>query len=476
MLKQKSNNPAKKATGCSFLNVSEKLSKAEACFIHSRKTMIALQEELDWECYRLYQLVTPEARVHSEESFWRSDQLPSLNLGERAFEIVMARKMAAGELQTSWFERHGSTPITELPAHWPKAYRELVERRIALIESDRNIGLIEQPEYKRRWNVEPWDEQLERAAREWLLTRLETYFFEGERMEGQNDVETESCRRNGTEKPLPHHSVSASHDSVQAARQSWLAGQQPALVSTVQLAAMVEGDHAFLEVAEIYSGSPGFSVPKLVRELVESESVPFLPFQRYKESGLRKRQDWEHVWDLQRKEDEVEAQVRAEVGGQKSEVGEKELQRIIREQQKKVVGDIPVPPKYTSADFKSSTYWRLRGKLDVPKERWVRYPGAEREGDPSPVIAWAGWDHLQQAKALAEYYVDASQNRGWPPEKLQPLLAGLLELLPWVKQWHNDFNPEAGMGFGDYLAGFLDEEARKHGTTVEALVRVKMGV
>ena len=92
----------------------------------------------------------------------------------------MARKMAAGELETTWFERHGSTPITEIPAEWPDDYRRLVERRIALIESNPNIGLIEQPEYKRRWNTEPWEAQLERALRNWLLDRLESYFdFDG---------------------------------------------------------------------------------------------------------------------------------------------------------------------------------------------------------------------------------------------------------------------------------------------------------
>ena len=41
-----------------------------------------------------------------------------------------------GELETAWFERHGSTPITELPAHWPEPYRRVVERRIELIESE----------------------------------------------------------------------------------------------------------------------------------------------------------------------------------------------------------------------------------------------------------------------------------------------------------------------------------------------------
>ncbi len=45
----------------------------------------------------------------------------------------MARQMAAGELETTWFERHRSTPITELPAHWPEHYRRAVERRIEVI-------------------------------------------------------------------------------------------------------------------------------------------------------------------------------------------------------------------------------------------------------------------------------------------------------------------------------------------------------
>ena len=39
---------------------------------------------------------------------------PELRLGERAFEIVMARRMAAGALKTTWFERHRSNPFTLL--------------------------------------------------------------------------------------------------------------------------------------------------------------------------------------------------------------------------------------------------------------------------------------------------------------------------------------------------------------------------
>ena len=50
-----------------------------------------------------------------------------MKLGERAFEIVLARKVKAGEVKTAWFKRHRSTPITEVPTRWPQWYRELVE-------------------------------------------------------------------------------------------------------------------------------------------------------------------------------------------------------------------------------------------------------------------------------------------------------------------------------------------------------------
>lgn len=184
---------------------------------------------------------------------------------------------------------------------------------------------------------------------------------------------------------------------------------------------------------------------------------------RYKESGLRKRHDWEETWGLQRKEDAVEEGVRSQGSG----VSEEELKKKIRAAQLEEVGEIPVPPKYAGADFSKTSYWRLRGKLDVPKERWISYPGAERGGDDSLLIAWAGWDHLQQAQALSEYFIDAKDNQGWPAERLKPLLAGLSDLIPWLKQWHNAPDPNLGMGLGDYFAGFLDEQCRTLDTTAE---------
>jgi len=370
-----------------------------------------------------------------------------LELGERAFEIALARRMASDEVETTWFARHGSTPITELPSHWPTAYRELVERRIRRIESDPNIRLIEKPEYKRRWNTEPWDEQFKKAAGDWLLARLEGYFFGGQQ-------------------------VCELKDGFNPAATSFLPATRPAFTTTNQLASTAQSDRAFLAVAEQLMGGPGFSVPKLARELVEGASVPCLPAQRYKPSGLLKRRDWEHVWELQREEDRIDADVRKAHPG----ASEEALKPLIQKAQQAKVGAVPVPPKYVTGDFKKAIWWSLRKGLDVPKERWISYPGAERDGDPSPVIAWAGWNHLQQAQALAEYYLDAKTNQSWPTEKLQLLLAGLLDLLPWLKQWHNTLDPDYGMGLGDYFEGFLDEECRELQLTREQLENTRVTV
>ena len=263
------------------------------------------------------------------------DAIPpeGIELGQRAFEIVLARRMAEGEAQSTWFERHGSTPLTELPRHWPAAYRELVERRLRRIAEDPAIRLIEQPEYKRRWNTEPWDEQLQRALRDWLLARLEGYFFEGERMTAISDsLSLHRMRGEGRGEgfpgppAVPVAAVAQPHltptlspppkggegEDIARLRSSFTAGQRPTLTTTNQLAEIAKTDAAFQAVAEQLMGGPGFSVPKLVRELVESASVPALPAQRYKPSGLLKREQWEEVWNLQRKEDALDAAEPAE--------------------------------------------------------------------------------------------------------------------------------------------------------------------
>lgn len=427
--------------------------------VQLRCHMIATQEELDWRCYRLYDLLP--AGVEADDVEWQSPV--EVALGERAFEIVLARRIAAGREQSTWFERHGSKAITELPKHWPEGYRRVVARRIELIERDKSIGLIERPEFKRRWNTPKWQDLEQTALRDWLLARLE-------------------------------------------APALWPASvdQAPQIGSTNRLAEAVSRDAEFMQIATLYAGHADFDLPQLVAELVVSEAVPALPVQRYTDTGLRKRAQWQDTWSLQRREDAIEAEVVAENSDKwRAEFNAKARERfnveagaafsadaetwinqqlaaaIKRHQQErkaKELGVIPVPPKYQSKDFLKADFWRLRGSLDVPKERWVSFPGCESGADGSLVIAWAGWDHLQQATALAGYYLDMKDTEGWEPARLQPLLAGLLELVPWLQQWHNEIDPVFGERMGDYYRGFVVEEARTLGFTLDDLREWKPAV
>ena len=93
----------------------------------------------------------------------------------------------------------------------------------------------------------------------------------------------------------------------------------------------------------------------------------------------------------------------------------------------------------------------------------MSFPGCEG-ADGTLVIAWAGYDHLQLAKAISEYYVDIQERLGGRDDpRLLPLLACLVELLPWLKQWHNEVDPEFGYRMGDYFEGFVQEEGRGWG-------------
>ena len=426
----------------------------EAIQVH--RLLVAQQEELDWRCYCLYDLLPADVTT-AEVAFHAPVEVA---LGERAFEIVLARRVAAGREQTRWFERHGSTPITEIPAHWPEDYRRVVQRRIELIERDATLRILEQPLYKRRWNSSKWAELEQAALRDWLLARLEA----------------------------PAYFPRAQADS---------ADQPPQLTSTSRLADAVSHDAEFMQIAALYAQSTGghtdFDLPQLVAELVAAESVPALPVQRYTDTGLRKRAQWQDTWALQRREDAIDAEVDAQAPVRRQALLEvvkkaaegrepdadalawvqnaldKELALLKKERKAAEVGAIPVPPKYQSKDFIKTDVWRLRGGLDVPKERWVSYPGCERGSDGSLPIAWAGWNHLQQATALAGYYLDMKDSEGWEPTRLQPLLASLLELVPWLEQWHNEIDPAFGERMGDYYRSFVTEEARALGFTLDDL-------
>ncbi|MFI7664168.1 BREX-2 system adenine-specific DNA-methyltransferase PglX [Nocardia sp. NPDC049526] len=361
------------------------LDAARTRNLKARARLIGLQEELDWEIYERYGLINSENRLLAP-----AGTVPEIKTGERAFEIVLARRIARGESDTLWFEINGAVLTTSIPSDWPEEYRKTVERRIEFIERRRGINRVEQPTFKRRWNGADWDSMLKNAVRSALLDRMEN-------------------------------------------RELWFdENDQPTILSLSRLVDRLARDKDFMSLTELYA--PGTELTKVVADLITEEHVPFLSVLRYKPSGLKKRAHWDQVWAQQREEDTA---------------GDEAAKRKIRE-------GISIPPQYMSSDFLRTSYWQTRGKLDVPNERFISY-GSTNVATPE-LYGWAGWDHLQQAQALAAYCT----NQSLSTEEITPLLAGLLELQPWLNQWHNDYDDLYNGSPAAFFAGYRQTVQGEH--------------
>ncbi|MDD7928806.1 BREX-2 system adenine-specific DNA-methyltransferase PglX [Microbacterium thalli] len=189
---------------------------------------------------------------------------------------------------------------------------------------------------------------------------------------------------------------------------------RPLARSAAQVADDLRRDERVRELLTIHTGSPDFDLTAEIGKLLSNEAVPpFAPL-RYKPAGIEKFRAWERTWDLQRAEDRGE--------------------RV----------DVPVPPKYGQADFLKSTYWTARGKLDVPKERFLSFPGARLPDDATELYGWAGWDHSERGQAIARLANELSR-AGAPEDQVVPLLGGLIELQPWLDQWYSGIDERSGV-------------------------------
>ncbi|WP_175412583.1 BREX-2 system adenine-specific DNA-methyltransferase PglX [Streptomyces sp. TRM64462] len=378
------------------------LDAASSAHEATQRQMIALQEELDWEVYGSYGVLSADERARLTTP--TDVAPPSLRLGERAFEIVLARRVLAGEASDSWFVRHGATPITEIPRHWPTAYKEVVQARIDAIETHRKIAVIERPEYKRRWLPASWEQQEERALRTWLLDRCE-------------DEQLWFEPRNGVKHPCPR--------------------------TIDQLAQRLGVDAAVRSVAALYAthhlGTRDSRLRDVLAAILADEHVPYASALRYKESGLRKRAEWEQVWQLQRSEDRTGESL-----------------------------GIPVPPKFRAADFRQVHYWPLRGSLDIPRERFVSYPSAAGT-QGSLLFGWSGWSDSDRVLVLQDL-VGALQQQGRPSlHEVTPLLAGIRELIPWVRQWEASTASGSDAGQAERYQRELDDLCAAYGLSVQDL-------
>ncbi len=376
--------------------------------------LVFIQEEIDWTIYWAFGLCDDRLLFDIQNVFEKD---LSLSSGQRPFEIL------------SKINQDGFDVPDNIPSYWPKEMQLKWRQRMDAITTIREIRVIEDPHYKRRWigrqglfNKSAKSDELHLACSQWMLDHLENQCL-------KTDEQLTTC---------------------------------------AALADRVRGDKNFNKVAAYYMENELFEVQQLVSNLVSNTHLPEFSIGRYKPKAMPKFRAWQETWDKQRQEDTIDAEfgVDEPLSEQDAEDPEK-LVAYKRAMQKasakkaQVVSEIPVPPKYASSDFRKPSYWPLRGKLGVPKERFFSLPGCEKDGDATLVIGWAGMNHLQRAQAIASWYLDRKEGEGWEADKLTPMLVAIDELIPWLKQWHNDIDPEFGERMGDYYEGFLLEELRQ---------------
>jgi hypothetical protein len=70
------------------------------------------------------------------------------------------------------------------------------------------------------------------------------------------------------------------------------------------------------------------------------------------------------------------------------------------------IDDVPSPPAYSqgsrgkTTDFLRDEYWRLRGKLDVPGERFIAFTQVPGRSGVETLYGWAGWTAQERVKAI----------------------------------------------------------------------------
>ena len=193
----------------------------------------------------------------------------------------------------------------------------------------------------------------------------------------------------------------------------WLAGcveqwaaRRDRPFTRAQLVAGLQSQAPVLRIAEVFSGRPDYSLDLLMSQILMDDSVPNHRFHVYTNSGLTKRTAWENVWALQCREDAGEH-----------------------------VCEIRVPPEYSqgsrgkSIDFLRNEYWKLRGKLDVPKERFIAFTEVPGRVGADTLFGWAGWTPLQRIRAMLAID-EAMEDAGVPLADRGALLDSAWRLLP----------------------------------------------
>ena len=192
-----------------------------------------------------------------------------------------------------------------------------------------------------------------------------------------------------------------------AVEDALIARDKPAPVS--HLVASLQVDARLLAIAAVVQERKDVDLEGLVAAVLAQDSVPWHPHHVYTPHGLVVREAWEQVWEEQRREDRNQAGSTRDIDWSAYEYSQ---------------GSRGKPTHFLRAE-----YWKLRGKLDVPKERFIAFtevPG--RDGDET-LYGWAGWTPIQRIRVMLGIDEDLEDD-GVPLADRTGLLDSAWRLLP----------------------------------------------
>jgi hypothetical protein len=181
------------------------------------------------------------------------------------------------------------------------------------------------------------------------------------------------------------------------------------------------------------------NVAEEVRKILLTNQVPVLAALRYRAKALPKWQAWRATWDLE------EQEVPPARGAAYRSPSE--------------------PPKYTAADFLHNSYWRNRGKYDMPREPFFSSPTPRGLG-----IGCSSWTVSERVRAMVDTLPSDTHHDKSDPSLL-PLLAGIHETMeqkrlpptarqPFDKRLTRRWEEEIGVSVDDLRAWLPDPPRR----------------
>ena len=178
-----------------------------------------------------------------------------------------------------------------------------------------------------------------------------------------------------------------------------------------RLADRLRADADVVSVARLLRGRRTPTWPRCSTEIIADEHVPFLAASATRPPGCASARQWERTWDLQREEDATGKRL-----------GHRRCRRS-------TAGADFREARRTGGTAASST---CRRSASSPT------PAPARTATTRCCSAGPAGTTASRPRALIDADRGALDQDGWDADRLMPLLAGLAEVMPWVRQWHGE--------------------------------------